>query len=180
MFAIMLTELFKTKERIRIISHIMYQKSFTVNHVSSETGITKGLVSRYLKYLFGLGFLAKTKNIYQPIDCAHTRAIKLLLNLNKISMKSLDTDWTTGIGIFGSWAQGANTYESDLDIWIKVDAYPAEYQMARLQRDISAMAGVEVNMLILTPEKMKSIKMTDQPFYNSLLRTSIVLIGSVE
>jgi hypothetical protein len=39
------------------------------------------------------------------------------------------------------------------------------------------MAGVEVNMLVLTPEKMKSIKMADQPFYNSLLRTSIVLKG---
>lgn len=173
----MLTELFKTKERVRIISYILYQKSFTVNQVSNETGITKGLVSRYLKYVHGVGLFAKTKNTYQPIDCAHTRAIKLLLNLNKINIKSLYIDWTTGIGIFGSWAQGTNTYESDLDIWVKVDAYPAEYQLARLQRDISAMAGVEVNMLVLTPEKMKSIKMADQPFYNSLLRTSIVLKG---
>jgi len=58
-----------------------------------------------------------------------------------------------------------------------VDTYPFEYQLARLQRDISAMADVEVNMLVLTSEKIKSIKMADQPFYNSLLRTSIVLKG---
>ena len=173
----MLTELFKTKERVRIISFIFYQKSFTVNQVSNETGITKGLVSRYLKYVHGVGLLLKTKNSYQPIDCAHTRAIKLLLNLNKINIKSLDIDWITGIGIFGSWAQGTNTHESDLDIWIKVGTYPAEYQLARLQRDISAMAGVEVNMLVLTPEKIRSIKIADQPFYNSLLRTSIELKG---
>lgn len=173
----MLTELFKTKERVRIISYIMYQKNFTVNQVSNKTGVTKGLVSRYLKYVHGAGLFTKIKNSYQPIDCAHTRAIKLLLNLNKINIKSPDLDWATGIGIFGSWAQGTNTYESDLDIWVKVDAYPAEYQMARLQRDIGAMVGVEVNMLVLTPEKIKSIKMADQPFYNSLLRTSIVLKG---
>jgi predicted nucleotidyltransferase len=173
----MLTELFKTKERVRIISYILYHKSLTVNQVSNETGITKGLVSRYLKYVHGVGLFTKTKNSYQPIDCAHTRAIKLLLNLNKININSLDISWTTGIGIFGSWAQGTNTYESDLDIWVKVDAYPAEYQLARLQRDISAMAGLEVNMLVLTPEKMKLIKMADQPFYNSLLQTSIVLKG---
>ncbi len=173
----MLTELFKTKERVRIISYILYHKSFTVNQVSNETGITKGLVSRYLKYVYGVGLFTKIKNTYQPIDCVHTRAIKLLLNLNKINIKSLDISWTTGIGIFGSWAQGTNTHESDLDIWVKVDAYPTEYQLARLQRDISAMAGVEVNMLVLTPEKIKSIKIADQPFYNSLLRTSIVLKG---
>ncbi len=173
----MLTELFKTKERVRIISYILYQKSFTVNHVSNETGVTKGLVSRYLKYVHEVGLLTKTKNSYQPVDCAHTRAIKLLLNLNKINIKSLDIEWATGIGIFGSWAQGTNTYESDLDIWIKVDTYPAEYQLARLQRDISAMAGVEVNILVLTPEKIRSIKIADQPFYNSLLRTSIELKG---
>lgn len=173
----MLTELFKTKERVRIISYIMYQKNFTVNLVTNETGVTKGLVSRYLRYAHGVGLFTKIKNTYQPIDCAHTRAIKLLLNLNKINIKSLDISWTAGIGIFGSWAQGANTYESDLDIWVKVDAYPTEYQMARLQRDISAMAGVEVNMFVLTPEKIRSIKIADQPFYNSLLRTSIVLKG---
>jgi predicted nucleotidyltransferase len=155
----------------------LYQKSFTVNQVSNETGITKGLVSRYLKYIHRAGLLTKAKNLYHPIDCAYTRAIKLLLNLNKIDIKSLDTDWAVGIGIFGSWAQGTNTYESDLDIWVKVDTYPTEYQMARLQRDISAMAGVEVNMLVLTPEKIKSIKISDQPFYNSLLRTSVVLKG---
>jgi len=136
----------------------LYQKSFTVNQVSNETGITKGLVSRYLKYVHGVGLFIKTKNLYKPIDCAHNRALRSLLNLNKINVKSLDVDWTTGIGIFGSWAEGTNTYESDLDIWVKVDAYPAEYQMARLQRDISAMAGVEVNMLVLTPEKFSPDK----------------------
>lgn len=173
----MLTELFKTKERVKIISYILYQKSFTVNQVSNETGITKGLVSRYLKYIHGAGLLTKVKNSYQPIDCAHTRAIKLLLNLDKIDIKSLDADWAVGIGIFGSWAQGTNTHESDLDIWVKVDTYPTEYQLARLQRDIRAMAGVEVNMLVLTPEKIESIQISDQPFYNSLLRTSVVLKG---
>jgi len=58
----MLTELFKTKERVRIISYILYQESFTVNMVSNETGITKGLVSRYLKYVHEVGLSTKIKN----------------------------------------------------------------------------------------------------------------------
>ena len=47
-------------------------------------------------------------------------------------------------------------------------AYPAENQMARLQRDISEMAGVEVNMLVLTLEKMKSIKKAEDCFRQGL------------
>ncbi len=33
----MLTELFKTKERLKILYYIMYQKSFAVSQVSKET-----------------------------------------------------------------------------------------------------------------------------------------------
>ncbi len=174
----MLTELFKTKERVGILSYIMYQQNFTVNNVSNGTGVTKGLVSRYLRFLHEAGLLTKSGKSYAPLDCAHTRAVKLLINLNKISMKKLDLKWATGIGIFGSWAQGTNSYESDLDIWVKVDMYPTEYQLAHLQGDIHEMTGVEVNMLVLTPEKLRSIRESDPPFYNSLLRTSVVLRGA--
>ena len=89
----MLTELFKTKERVKIILYIMYQKNVTVNQVSNETGITKGLVSRYLRYVCGAGLLRRERQSYQPKDCANTRAIKLLLNLNKINIESMDADW---------------------------------------------------------------------------------------
>ena len=173
----MLTELFKTKERLRILSYIMLQKNATVTQVSNATGVTKGLVSRYLNYLYSVGLITKIEKSYSPFDCAQTRAVKLLLNLDKIKIASLELDFTAGIGIFGSWAQGTNTHESDLDIWLKVEGFPQEYQLARLQKDIRTMAGVEVNMIILTPEKIESIKKSDSPFYNSLQRTSVVLMG---
>ncbi|MBA1343237.1 MAG: hypothetical protein C5S52_06525 [ANME-2 cluster archaeon] len=182
----MLTELFKTKERLKILYYVMYQTSFTVSQVSKETGVSKGLVSRYLNYLNTAGLLNRSGHSYCPDDNAHnasvdgravTRAIKVLLNLNKLNIGSLDTGWAAGISIFGSWAEGTNTYESDLDVWIMVDPYPSEHELARLQKDIRTMAGVEVNILVLTDEKVERIKRTDLPFYNSLVRTSITLKG---
>jgi predicted nucleotidyltransferase len=173
----MLTELFKTKERLKILYYIMYQKSFAVSQVSKETGVSKGLVSRHLNYLNTAGLLNRSGHSYCPDDNAHTRAVKVLLNLNKLNIGSLDHGWAAGIGIFGSWAEGTNTYESDLDMWIMVDPYPSEHELARLQKDIRTMAGVEVNMLVLTGEKVERIKRTDMPFYNSLVRTSIILKG---
>jgi DNA-directed RNA polymerase specialized sigma subunit len=55
----MLVELFKSEERLKILYCSLYQKDFTVMHVSRETGVTKGLVSRYLKKLDELGKLQK-------------------------------------------------------------------------------------------------------------------------
>ena len=89
----MLTELFKTKERVRIISYIIYQKNCTVNQISHETGVTKGLVSRYFRYVYGTGLLTREGQSYHPKDCVNTGAIKLLLNLNKINIESMDADW---------------------------------------------------------------------------------------
>ncbi len=48
----MLTELFKTKERVRIISYILYQKNFTVSQVSNETGVTKKIGSSYRQNVY--------------------------------------------------------------------------------------------------------------------------------
>ena len=87
----MLTELFKTKERLKILYYIMYQKSFAVSQVSKETGVSKGLVSRHLNYLNTAGLLNRSGHSYCPDDNAHTRAIKVLLNLNKLNIGSLDT-----------------------------------------------------------------------------------------
>jgi predicted nucleotidyltransferase len=173
----MLTELFKTAERVKILYYIMYHDTFTANQVSKETGVTKGLISRYLRYLNKHLLLARSGNLYHLGDSTRVRAIKVLLNLDRIVIDSLDLSWAAGLGIFGSWAQGANTHESDFDVWVKVERYPSEYELARLQRDLQAMVNAEVNMLVLTPEKIDGLKKADPPFYNSLVGTSMTLKG---
>ena len=89
----MLTELFKTKERLKILYYIMYQKSFAVNQVSKETGVTKGLVSRCLNYPNATGLLNRSGHSYYPDDNAHNagvdgravnRAVKVLLNIGSL------------------------------------------------------------------------------------------------
>ena len=105
----MLTERFKTKERLKILYYIMYQKLFAVNQVSKETGVTKGLVSRCPNYLNTAGLLNRSGHSYCPADNAHnasvggraiTRAVKVLLNLNTLNIGSLDPGWVAGIGIY--------------------------------------------------------------------------------
>ena len=173
----MLAELFKTEERACILRYVMYRKSFRAVDISRETEVTKGLVSRYLHILMMHGLLQKNGPVYSPHDCALSRAIKLLLNLERIDLSALSLGFVRGIGLYGSWARGTNDQESDLDVWIKADSLPGQGILARLQRNLSSQTGSEVNLLMLTPEKLDRIRGEDPPFYNSLVLNSVTLRG---
>jgi predicted nucleotidyltransferase len=173
----MLSELFKTEERLKILNYVIYKDAFTTAQVAKETGVTKGLVSRYLRFLVAHQLLIKSGNEYHPLVNTWMKAIKVLLNLDKIKTDSLDLSWAKGIGVFGSSAEGTNTSESDFDIWVLVETYPSEYDLAKLQKDLRLMTGAEVNMIVLTLKKIEDLKGADPPFYNSLVRTSMVLKG---
>jgi predicted nucleotidyltransferase len=155
----------------------MFCSSFSVAEVSRATGVTKGLVSRYLRLLKEHGLLQKEGREYSPHDSAHSRAIKLLLNLQRIDLSALSLGSARGLGLYGSWARGTNHQESDLDVWIRADSLPPESELARLQRDLGLQADTEVNLLVLTPEKLERLKKEDPPFYNSLVYNSVILKG---
>jgi predicted nucleotidyltransferase len=173
----MLTELFKTEERSKVLRYVMFRSSFSVAEVSRVTGVTKGLVSRYLRLLVVHGLLQKEGREYSPPDGALSRAVKLLLNLERIDLSALSLGSARGLGLYGSWARGTNHQESDLDVWIRADHQPPESDLARLQRDLSQQADCEVNLLVLTPEKLERLKKEDKPFYNSLVMNSVTLKG---
>jgi predicted nucleotidyltransferase len=173
----MLTELFKTEERARVLRYVMFRKSLRVAEVSRATGVTKGLVSRYLRLLVVHGLLQKEGREYSPYDGVLSRAVKLLLNLERIDLSTLSLGSARGLGLYGSWARGTNHQESDLDVWIRADSLPPECMLARLQKDLSQQADSEVNLLVLTPEKLERLKKEDKPFYNSLVMSSVTLKG---
>ena len=175
----MLIELFKTEERAKVLSYVMFRSAFSVAEVSRATGVTKGLVSRYLRLLEEHGLLQKEGREYSPHDSAHSRAIKLLLNLERIDKSTLSLGSARGLGLYGSWARGTNHQDSDLDVWIRADSLPPESELARLQRDLGLQADTEVNLLVLTPEKLERLKKEDPPFYNSLVYNSVILKGEL-
>jgi len=172
----MLSELFKTEKRLDILYYSLYANDFTVTEVSRRTGVTKGLVSRFLDYMHSQGLLRRERNRFEVIDSAKTRAVKSLLNIARIDTEALHKDWVKSLGLFGSWALGSNTIESDVDIWVMVDERPAEFELARLQNEIGAMTFSEVNLITITPEYLKVLRQ-DEPFFHSLMKTSSVLIG---
>jgi len=82
-----------------------------------------------------------------------------------------------GCGIYGSCANGTNHEESDIDIWIKVDKHPGEAKVATVSNEIRKLLGRNVQILVLTPERIERLKKEDPIFYYSLVFGSIRLYG---
>lgn len=179
----MLTEFFKTEERAKILRYVMFRSSFSVSEVFRAAGVNKGLVSRYLRLLEGLELLRRDGNRYALLDGALPRAVRLLLNLEKLDLSTLGSSpfegpkGIKGLGLYGSWANGTNNLESDLDVWINADSLPEVRDLARLQSDLIRRARAEVNLLVLSQQKLVELKINDPPFYNSLTMNSLTLKG---
>jgi len=172
-----LSALFRTGERITLLRAALNVPACTVQQITSKTGLSKGLVSPYLALLAREGLLKKNERTYQLKFSPLTVAIKRLLNIDRITAVSKKPSWASGFGMYGSWAEGTNTEESDIDLWVYVKTLPTGIMVAELERDISRALSVEVHVLILNREKIAGMKDTDEPFYRSFMKQTITLEG---
>ena len=174
-----LTWLFKSKERMCILRYISIRSSFTVQSVADATGVSKGLVSQYLNMFIQEELLSREHRLFSRKETVLWQTIKRLLNLDLLRTIVLLPPWAAGIGIYGSWADGTNTTESDLDLWILVKHYTPELEInaAELEQNLAAEIQCEVNSLLLTGEKLRQLKAEDQPFYLGLMKGNVTIEG---
>jgi len=170
-----LSKLFSSKERIKVLEYVLFRNSFKVTEVSKDLKLSKGFVSGYLDFLYKNKVITKNKG-YTNKSTPLSNSIKLMLNINKINISRINKPFIKGIGIYGSWADGKNMYDSDLDIWIKTEKYPDENEIANISKILRKMTNSEVQILVLTPAKLEQIK-KDKPFFSSIYHNSITLWG---
>lgn len=174
----LLADLFKTGERVTILTCVLDRTACTVQEIADATGITKGLVSRYLALLATQGILERNARGYRLRSTALTRHLKILLNIWRVRSVITLPAWARGIGLYGSWANGTNTTESDLDIWVSADTLPPQIAIASLERDWKKKLPGELHLLILTPEKIETLRNRDRPFFNAFTSGALTLEGS--
>jgi len=172
-----LSALFRTAERISLLHAALNVLTCTVQQITAKTGLSKGLVSPFLALLEREGILQRKDLTYHLVFSPLTVAIKRLLNIDRITVVAKKPVWASGIGLYGSWAEGTNTEESDIDLWVYTKTLPTGIMVAELERDISRELSAEVQVLVLTREKINGMKDSDEPFYRSFVKQSITLEG---
>ncbi|MCW3989093.1 MAG: nucleotidyltransferase domain-containing protein [Candidatus Bathyarchaeota archaeon] len=169
--------LFSTPERVKILTHVIYRTTpFGVSQVARELNLSKGLVSMYLNHLTDEGILDKKNGKHAVLDRKNTRAIRTLLNINRIDTDIFKKyDFVEAAGLYGSHAKGRNTEDSDLDIWI-LSRPTSEESLAKLSSELGKRFG-DVTPLFLTPEKTSLLRKENPVFYYSLVFGSMTLHG---
>jgi len=169
-----------SKEKERIIEFFLDNptKQLKVRESAKLLKSSPAYVSQCLKILSEKGII---KNGIVDVSHPYTRGLKILFNIKKLVdkkiIKKLKKLEALGAGVYGSWATGTNYEDSDLDIWIKVNKHPGEIKVATVSNEIRKILRKNVQILILTPERIERLKNSDQIFYYSLVFGSIKLYG---
>lgn len=57
------------------------------------------------------------------------------------------------LGVFGSYARGESRSRSDLDLLVEFDRAPTMFEFVRLERHLTAILGVKVDLVMKTALK---------------------------
>jgi predicted nucleotidyltransferase len=169
-----------SKERERIVEYILSNptRKIRVRELAKQLKLSPAHISRTLRILASNGFFKEdTVDLSNP----YVRALKTFFNIKQLQEKNVTETLKKidilGAGVYGSWSNGSNHEDSDLDVWIKVHENPGERKIAIVSNDIRKALGRSIQILVLTPERIDRLKKEDPIFYYSLAFGSMILYG---
>lgn len=177
----MLAKIFSRRQREEILAHMLGNpsKGYRVREIAKEFKVSVGSVSQFLSLLRKIRIMKRKGDVFfintgNPL----VRAIKIVLNVAELDVSPLKRiPGLLGIGLYGSWANGTNREDSDIDIWIKVKKKVSEEIIARASSQLNRKTKHKAQLMVLDSEKSESLKKEDPIFYYSLVYGSVVLHG---
>lgn len=166
-----------TGNGIRILK-LINNEAFHIREIADTLNISPGSVHKFIKLLKSCGLIKESRQkncmmIHLNKDNLVVKHIKAIINLNDLLNATAYNDLKKlgEVGIYGSFANGTNDKESDLDMWIKTDI--KELELRPTIRKLEKQLNIKVNPLILTKQKIESFKKNDPEFYIRLKLTSV-------
>lgn len=168
-----------TRKNLIILKELASKNETYMREISENTGASPGQVHQAIKIFKKFNFIKEKKLKNKKIlslDLNNLLLCKIrqLLNIhelqNHISFKELNKHGI--VGIYGSFAAGKDTQQSDIDLWIYSKDHIDALKLKSITRKIETSFKKEVKLLILTDKKIKDLKENDPEFYFRLKLTS--------
>lgn len=160
---------------------------FYMREFAKKTGASYFMANSFLRYFEKEGILLREKkgnlHLYRVNqDMPLVRHFRIVFNLMRAEdarlvkrLKGADPGLVSLV-LYGSWSRGDNRKESDLDL-VAISLAPKSAfakALVGLERDL----GASIELQVFTPQKWKSVKKGDFPFYMDVIAQGIVLYGS--
>ncbi len=170
--------LLSTDERVKLLSHILLHPSEEIvpDRIARKVGVSKSQAHKYVGILRENGII-KGKALQ---DTPLVRALRALFNIemleraNAIALLRRHFPKAKGIGMFGSFASGANSEDSDLDIWVKTADEPSDLEVARAKKELGEKLGAQVDIVVATHQRLQRLREKSDAFYFSLYNGKIL------
>lgn len=174
----MLERLFTSKVRIKILEYLFfYNKETYLREISAELNLSPSAVKRELDNLLDLGLIKKQKNkifldesspILEDIRKIFLKTDSIVYFIKKALIKK-NIQFAL---IFGSFAQGKHTSESDIDLLIigKIK----EDEIFKLLKPAEKLTEREINPVVWTLQELQKNK--NKGFVKNILKKNKIMV----
>jgi len=170
-------ELFSTKERLSLLSKILFESGeIRIHDIARKARTSPAQAHKYVLILERNGLL-KNRRL---VDSAAVRNIRALLNLLRLgdagAVPAIRKAFpkAIGIGVFGSWADGTNNNDSDVDLWVRLEQKADESQAAAAKKAAETRLGNKVDLILVSPEMRSGLRLKSEAFYYSLYHGKVL------
>lgn len=178
----MLEKLFTSKTRVKILDYLFFYKEETyLREIAKNLKISPSAVKRELNNLIDLGLIKKQNN-----KICLNKENSFLEDLKKIFLKTdslssplkkvLDKKNIEFVIIFGSFAQGENKLESDIDLLIIGDI--KQQEVFKLLRPVEKLTKREINPVVWTKQELKKNK--NKGFVKDIIKKNKIMVKGNE
>jgi predicted nucleotidyltransferase len=168
-----------TRKNLIILKELASKNETYIREISEKTGTSPGQVHQAIKIFKKFDFIKEKKLKNKKIlslDLNNLLLCKIrqLLNIHELQIQESFKELINYgiVGIYGSFAAGKDTPQSDIDLWIYSKGHIDALKLKSITRKIETSLGKEIKLLILNEKKIKDLREHDPEFYFRLKLTS--------
>lgn len=170
------------------ILRILFEHNSHLRDLARKSGCSPAKVSQALKVFESFGFVSYKQDLGKKIislnrSNALLKNIKRLDNIQRLlSSNALKKIFESGLaGVFGSFAEGSDIVDSDIDLWVFLNGAnknmikKKKNKIKGLKRDLEKEIGKEINLIFIDKEKINSVRTADAELFYRIKLTSVPL-----